>query len=346
MPTKLKNLRVSKVDFVDSGANPDAHIMLFKRAPNAEEVQKKNAFMFSDSQKEKKLSKICDEIWDMCFALSSSLCSVLRDDDVLTTSETMKESLRQFNASMENAIDQWAAGNPLNTIQKQNEDLDVDFAVECKKRLEAIISQSEPKGDKNTMAIDKSLMTPAERAFYEDIEKRCSTDAKKSDEEVKEPDTEEQTNEKTKTKKSAGSDEDIYSGLHPAVAAELQDLRKRADEAESRELLSVAKKYEIIGKKAEELMPILKSLKQAGGSAYNDMISVLDASVAAVEKSGVFSEIGKSGGAGSNAVGAWAAIEKKADELCAANPNMNRYDAVDIVCQQNPQLVHEYENGN
>ena len=31
MAFKLKNLKVKKVDFVDEGANPDAHIRLFKR---------------------------------------------------------------------------------------------------------------------------------------------------------------------------------------------------------------------------------------------------------------------------------------------------------------------------
>lgn len=31
MAAKLKNLKVTKVDFVDQGANPDAHIKLFKR---------------------------------------------------------------------------------------------------------------------------------------------------------------------------------------------------------------------------------------------------------------------------------------------------------------------------
>ena len=31
MATKLKNLKIRKVDFVDEGANPDAHIGMFKR---------------------------------------------------------------------------------------------------------------------------------------------------------------------------------------------------------------------------------------------------------------------------------------------------------------------------
>ena len=31
MATKLKHLKVTSVDFVDEGANPDAHIRLYKR---------------------------------------------------------------------------------------------------------------------------------------------------------------------------------------------------------------------------------------------------------------------------------------------------------------------------
>mgnify|MGYP000975934913 FL=1 len=30
MPTKLKDLKITNVDFVDAGANPDANILLFK----------------------------------------------------------------------------------------------------------------------------------------------------------------------------------------------------------------------------------------------------------------------------------------------------------------------------
>ena len=144
--------------------------------------------------------------------------------------------------------------------------------------------------------------------------------------------------------KSAQTD-DPYAGLHPVVKAELERLKKRADEAETKELTEIAKKYEIIGKKPEELVPVLKSLKAAGGSAYTDMISVLDSSVEAVNKSSMFSEIGKSASyAGGGVDASWARIEKKADELMTANPKLTRHQAVDLACQQNPKLVHEYES--
>ena len=104
---------------------------------------------------------------------------------------------------------------------------------------------------------------------------------------------------KTSTKKSLfgqnDPEEDIYKGLHPAVKAELEALKKYRENAENREFMEVAKKYEIIGKKAEELAPVLKSLKDAGGTAYDDMISTLDSMVAMADNSGIFSEIGKSG---------------------------------------------------
>lgn len=37
MATKLKNLRIKKVDFVDEGANPDAHIRMIKRKDGKEQ---------------------------------------------------------------------------------------------------------------------------------------------------------------------------------------------------------------------------------------------------------------------------------------------------------------------
>lgn len=39
MATKLKNLRISKVDFVDEGANPDAHIKLTKSKSEPDDIR-------------------------------------------------------------------------------------------------------------------------------------------------------------------------------------------------------------------------------------------------------------------------------------------------------------------
>lgn len=420
MATKLKDLKITKVDFVDAGANPKANVLLYKNKDGipggsaveaqgescggaeepkqesilkrffsaigkavgmkpeeidtaVEEIEKSGAQTFGEQLKERNRRKINDEIWDICYALQSSLCSIMCDEEVDNAQELMQSSLEQFSATVTAAIPHWISGNGANVIKKSADPVTeeaLNFMKFSKERLEGMIADAETGEPVNKNAdngatenvelkgeetmIDKSLLTPAERAFFEDIEKRCSVDpaaVDKADPKGKktgEGEEEEETTEKgckPDVKKSAPVSEDIYAGLHPLVAAELQRLQKRADEADEKELTEIAKKYEIIGKKPEELVPVLKSLKSAGGSAYTDMIGILDASVEAVSKSSMFTEIGKSGGYGGGEPDAWSKIEKKADEIQVANPDMNRQAAIDKACQQNPQLVHEYESG-
>lgn len=349
MATKLKDLKITKVDFVDKGANPKANIMLYKNESGkpgvepsheehpkhenvlkrfvaaigkiagmkpeeidatVEEIEKGGAETFGEKLAERKMRQINDEIWDMCYALQSSLCSIICDDEARDNAqELMQTSLEQFSETMTSAISQWASGTTASVIKKSSEPASeeaVKFMRYSKERIEEMIAKAEDgedgvtnnaasgiekgnvaKGEEETM-IDKSLLTPAELAFFEDIEKRCSVapgEVEKADTKGKATGEEEEEEDaggkgkKPGVKKSASPQEDIYAGLHPIVAAELQRLQKRADEADEKELMDVAKRYEIIGKKPEELVPVLKSLKNAGGSAYADMINILDASV-------------------------------------------------------------------
>ncbi len=189
--------------------------------------------------------------------------------------------------------------------------------------------------EEEEMKIDKSKLTPEELAQLEAIEKKAGIQ--------EEPNTEGEVNKGANddgTQNTEPAGEDIYKDLHPEVAAELKALRKRADEAEERELAEVAKKYELIGKKPDELVKTLKSLKKAGGSAYNDMISVLDGALRLAEESGAFSEVGKSG---SGQPDAWAQIEKHAAEIMKVAPTLTRAQAIEKVCDQHPELVAEYE---
>ena len=89
-------------------------------------------------------------------------------------------------------------------------------------------------------------------------------------------------------------------------------------------------------------MPILKNLRAAGGTAYNDMIAVLDQAVDTVEKSGVFSEIGKSG-EGVLEKGAWNEAETKAAELMKSKIGLTKAQAMDEVFQADPELAARCE---
>lgn len=383
MAAKLKNLKITKVDFVDDGANPEAHIKLYKskeekdtikkqdfwqqlfrmieKAAKTEKenieddidpIQKSGATNFETTFSEVKNRKIADEIWDICYALQSALCSILNDTEIDKTSAShaMEESLNEFNEVATEAIKQWSEGRKSGIERKETEvtKAELEQMKMAKARLEnniataVIVEKTNPitewKGA-TEMKIDKSKLTPAERAFLESIEKRYGTE-----EIVEETPTSSETTEPLimKSTSKEPKTEDIYQGLHPAVKAELENLKKFREDAQDRELHQIAKKYTLLGKKEEELFPVLKSLKAENETAYQDMIALLDQSLETIEKSGIFSEIGKSGH-GSIAGSAWAEAENKAVELMKSKQGLSKAQALDEVLLANPELRERCE---
>lgn len=413
MATKLKHLKVTSVDFVDEGANPDAHIRLYKRRdeaaaepgtedPNSDgagffkrlssslakmfglaqesesaeaEVQK-NSASFDEAYGEAKERRVCDEVWDVCLALNQSLCSILGDGalDGATARTAMLESLEEFDSVAKDSIEQWSAGKTANVVLK-NVPMDDATRALAKAAVDALNEQIEkhghcenddvtkdtatkkdgdkPEGE-DDMKIDKSKMTPAERAFYEEIEKRYGTDEAGTPAGQTPPPAEgtpapaapaeagTPAPADTGVAKSANPNPNPapgYAPIDPRVQAELDSLRKFRESYEDRELHDVAKRYTLIGKKEDELFPILKSMKAAGGNAYDSYIAVLDESMKLAESSGTFSEIGKSGG---EAPDAWARAEAKAAEIMKSK-NVTKAQAIDEVLMNDPALRAECE---
>ena len=116
------------------------------------------------------------------------------------------------------------------------------------------------------------------------------------------------------------------------------------EEQKKKEQIEVAKKYDILGQKPEELGPQLYELKKSDEAMYNTVIKTLDGQLALVEKSPLFAEIGKSGNGGNyNGLhGAEAKADAKAQELMKADPNMT-YDAAIAKAWEDPVLAAEYD---
>ena len=394
MATKLKNLHVKKVDFVDEGANQKADIKVLKNKDGkteppetgigmfekimkwilgqggstqsvAEDVAKA-ATMFNEQINAASMEEIREEIWSVCYALQTSLNSILCDAEMDSTGKqsAMETSMEQFTEAMKGYIHTWVSGTPA-SIKKSMEDPDEDdlpMIEKAHEKLEELINKTKKKGELEEMLkIDKSKMSAEERAAYDDLIKKFAVETneeppieKKAPPENK-PDVIDDggATTKTDTMKSlvppaGNSDEDIYKGLHPIVKARLEALEKSVAETEERELFSVAKKYETIGEKPEELVKTLKTLKDAGGTAYNDMIKILDRSLGAVEKSGVFGEIGKSFSGGPITSVKKSAAEAKIDTIAKGyidkDPKLTYESAVAKAWEANPELMAEYEN--
>ena len=373
MPTKLTDLKITKVDFVDAGANQRAHIALFKHAPKGgEEVGESkiksliraiakrfgleedevadvaksegSAKTFEAANSELKQQRVCEEIWNVTDALRCSLMSIVRDDTVTDKTALLKQSLSEFNVAALGFANQWGGGNVadvqkhMNPIAMTAEDIEImksraaALGVDETPSVEEAESVEKAEEDAE-MKIDKSKMTAAERVFFEEIEKRYS-----APEGADTPPAPAVQTVDVPVQKSAA---EVLKDVMPEFAAMLENVQKRMEKQEYDEIMQIAKRYELLGKKPEELAPVLKNTKAANEDAYNQIITALDAALDIAKRSGMFDEIGVSSNGG--ATDAEARIEKRVSEIRKAHPEMSVYMARDMAFQENPELIAEFE---
>ena len=394
LATKLKNLHLTKVDFVDEGANQRADIKLTKRNDQGGEDPQNGAdpdegksagilkrfvawlkgegYTFADVEKaatsfeqqinSASVESITEEIWGVTYALRNALDSIIYDMELDAAGKTtaMTESLSQFSEAMQGHIPKWCAGQTAEITKNAGRPDDKELAV-MRRDHEALGTMIEKANDtkgelEDMLKIDKSKMTPEERAAYEEMIKKYAVDvedpeevtkanAAKADGEDDEDLLDDEDKKKCKdTKKSVSAGEKPAENAAEALVAELRaDIAKMKDEALTKELTAVAKKYEVIGKKVEDLVPTLKSLKAAGGTAYDDMIALLDDLVSAQESSGVFGEIGKSRPGTDAEKSGIAKARAKAAELRKSRPELSAEQALDEVLLADPELMAEFD---
>ena len=121
--------------------------------------------------------------------------------------------------------------------------------------------------------------------------------------------------------------------LTAQVNALINKLSAQVEKIMDDKFTSVAKRYEILGQKADELAPILKAAKAQDESLYNKIIGALDAALKVTEQAGVFDEVGKRGdGLKSND------IQKYAAAIRQRNPTLTFRQALDAAYLQHPEL--------
>jgi hypothetical protein len=363
--TRLEDLEVKKIDAVDIGADQKANILIKKRGGveepkgnffkrffnafcdslgvNSEEVRKSmedEATSFDDVMNEKKIYDVRDQIWNACNSLEQSIVSILLDKECEDKQAAIAQSIEQFKAFSDDASKSWIK---LERAATDKEDTVVADDFEIAKMQEVIEKSCDPetinKEEKeNNMAFDISNMTEEEK---KEALKALQDDAKANKEDAK---------------KNSGSGEDqIQEAVNKAMSNAMEDvtkrftsmmdkimepIQKRAEEAEQKSLEEVAKKYELLGTKAEDLVPVLKSMKETSDEAYNNFITSMDNNLAVIQKSGLFEEIGKSGGAhtGNNDTEGVAKMNAKVAEIKKSMPNLTDAQAQDIVMQNDPEL--------
>ncbi|MGM9539511.1 hypothetical protein [Anaerovibrio sp.] len=303
---------------------------------------------FSEIQSQAQKEKIAAEIWDVTDALRRSLISAIDDSSLEDRKGTLIKNLSEFNTFAMSAAEKWSDGaiavsKGVNVCVPSELEL-----IVASKRLQFVEEpdiQEEPvqknEMEENEMKIDKSKMTPGELAFFEEIEKRYSVnDSGTATEEpvvagaepVIEPEP------MVTTMKSAA---EAVPVIAPELKELLENVQKRLEQQEDAEMTAIAKKYELLGKKPEELAPVLKRLKKSSTEAYDGVIAMLDQSLDIAKRSGLFKEVGSSASAGANDVSSQ--ISKRASEIRKSNPGLSRAEAIDRVFQENPELISEFD---
>lgn len=189
------------------------------------------------------------------------------------------------------------------------------------------------------MKIYKSNFSEEERKQWEALVDKGSVAPEEAQEEMEEEVP--ATPPKKPTKKAEV--ENMEKSASPEITAALEELRDLKKSIEMKDMTEVAKKYAPLGKKEDELAQRLYDMKKSNEDNYNAYVAILDESLAMVEKSGLFAEIGKSAGAHSTAGGAVAKVEAAANEIMKSDSSLTREEAVAKAWIDHPELVREYE---
>lgn len=134
--------------------------------------------------------------------------------------------------------------------------------------------------------------------------------------------------------------EDMTKSASPEITAALEELETLKKSIEMKEFTEIAKKYAPLGKKEDELAQTLYDMKKSNEGNYNAYVEILDQSLGLVEKSGLFTEVGKS--FSSNDGGnVQAKVEAKAQEIMKSEDC--DYNTAVAKAWEDPALLAEYD---
>lgn len=377
-PTKLKDLKLTSVDFCQQGANPDAFIRLakstdgtqsqdtrpaFERAvdllksafhvePDSPDV-KKDAQTFADIKGNRDAR---EKLWQCNDAFEDSIRSILQDNELEDSAkhELMLQSLSQFAEAMTANIDGLYTATPDGVSKEKGDENTMDedefdmsgMTADEQNTFKALLAKSKPK---KPAAGDEDV--PPKGGEPNEAEKKKGGCAKATDSMTAAKQLTDFLNdcyapnnqEQTETKKSTGD------ALPPAVQAAIDrmnglsdKLEKSLKQQEENADLKVARKYETLGD-STEIAKALGQARVAGETAYNAYISAMDKALEVTQKSDsvLFGEVGKSASGGaSTAVGK---VEGIAKSIRDKEPTLTMQQAMTKAFEQHPELEAEYE---
>lgn len=330
---RLKEMQLTSVDLVRRGANQEAQICLYKNeegdGPQTSALRKAYNYLsrlFTGEEKPEEISKsgAIAEYRGYIDLLNESFEIIMNSDESPAEKEALlKRSLAEFSDCMVPAVEKWAE-----TSAAENEDNPDE--------------EGNHQKEKNGVETDAGKLTPEERETLKALMAKANGENEETEKNACPP-----TDEEAQKKALLPESEELDKKSTKPEVPEFVTKALRRNEAfmqwmELRDLENAAKKYEILGEEPEALAKSLYGLKGQNLDLYHSCIAMLDKQVDAVNKSGLFAEIGKSGG--SSVSGVSGKVEAFAKSMMDSDNTINYHEAMAKAWENHPELVEEYES--
>jgi len=314
---------------VDKGANPQAHVVLFKRDEKKPGLIQRVKSLFGKAQtfsEVREAQEARSEWWELVDAFSASVKSIISENPDNAT-ELMMQSATEFVEAVKPLIPQLEgtdvhlrANGTLTAVEAAIEKGDIA------KMADAIQEPDEGKEVEKHMTLEeilKGLPEEQRKVIQDELDKL--------------------TEKEDPIEQKIDLPEDVRKRIEEAEKRNTELEKRLNEQIEKAEIAEFVKKAETFtnlpNMKPDEFGPVLRNLSKVEG--YDKLETVLVAANKALGESELFKAKGEDGGIEN---GALAKLQAKADELRKSDPKLTREQAFAKAVEDNPDLYVEYKS--
>lgn len=314
---------------MDKGANPQAHVVLFKRDEKKPGLIQRVKSLFGKAQTFSEVREAQEarcEWWELVDAFSASVKSIISENPDNAT-ELMMQSATEFVEAVKPLIPQLEgtdvhlrANGTLTAVEAAIEKGDIA------KIADAIQEPDEGKEVEKHMTLEeilKGLPEEQRKVIQDELDKL--------------------TEKEDPIEQKIDLPEDVRKRIEEAEKRNTELEKRLNEQIEKAEIAEFVKKAETFtnlpNMKPDEFGPVLRNLSKVEG--YDKLETVLVAANKALGESELFKAKGEDGGIEN---GALAKLQAKADELRKSDPKLTREQAFAKAVEDNPDLYAEYKS--
>ena len=323
MATRLRQLRVNRIDVVDKAANQHAHIVLFKRAEPLTKDEGGTPRTVNQLLAEREAR---EQWWDLQRALECSVQEIMEHATPEEQAALLTQTLSEFSAKALALIPQMHAA-----MAKR-----VEAAVEDIAKAGRVIAANRLARLKAAMAALSQIIREAEPEEKDDAMADAELEKRATDAEAETAQLKKQL-EEANAKLAKGDPEALAKRLAEAEKAVEIEKAKR----EEREYTEIAKGFSTLPINASEDWRVFKAIDAMDASTRDRLLELLHAADGQLERAGAFASVGK-GGERRGGASAWDEACALAEGIVSKSAGMDRNTAIQQVWRERPDLYERH----